>query len=280
MSSEHWSVKGSQNWLSLCFALPNVGFCMQTFFSLAHTLVFMTATLAWKRYIGCVSESCVFTWEFSVASGLILLCPAKTGELRGGMWMRQSWVFRDGYKEAEGGWWRRWAKRQTLPVETLQHTLTNYQLLDTCCSAPHLDWATPGQTTFVITVLTVRCPRWMGWQVWSRLGCSSQTFNWSWNDVQEHVHGPHWLLLSLGNSTIRLLGKGPAVLDCIWHPHVLRFNQVTAEAVKEASSCLTHEVLHMVPCWWTGWAPLMNSKQRNQRWPDTGPGRKELGLHV
>lgn len=45
-----------------------------------------------------------------------------------------------------------------------------------------------------------------------------------------------------------LLGKGPAVVDHVWDPYVLRFNQATAEVVKEASKCLTHEELHMVPC--------------------------------
>lgn len=44
-----------------------------------------------------------------------------------------------------------------------------------------------------------------------------------------------------------LLGKGPAVLDRVWDPHALRFNQVSAEVIKEASNCLTHEELHMVP---------------------------------
>lgn len=112
MSSEHWSGKGSQNWLSLCFVLPNIRFYLKTIFILAHTLVFIPAILAWKRYTVSVLEFRVSTWGFSVASGLILLCPAKAGELRGSMWMRQSWGFRAGYKEAEGGWWRRWTDKE------------------------------------------------------------------------------------------------------------------------------------------------------------------------
>lgn len=112
MDSEHWSVKGSQIWLSLCFVLPNIRFCLKTSFSVARTLVFITATLARKRHIGSVSESWVSIWEFSVASELILSCPAKPGELRVGMWMRQSWGFRAGYKEAEGGCWRRWTDKE------------------------------------------------------------------------------------------------------------------------------------------------------------------------
>lgn len=66
--------------------------------------------------------------------------------------------------------------------------------------------------------------------------------------MQEQVHGPLLILLSLSNSTIVLLEKGPAVVDCIWNPHVLRFNQVTAEVVKEAANCLTRDVVHMVSC--------------------------------
>lgn len=66
--------------------------------------------------------------------------------------------------------------------------------------------------------------------------------------MQEQVHVPRLILLSLDNSTIMLLGKGPVVVDRVWDPYVLRFNQVTAEVVKEASKCLTHEELHMVPC--------------------------------
>lgn len=58
---------------------------------------------------------------------------------------------------------------------------------------------------------------------------------------------PHLVLLSLDNSTVMLLGKGPAAADHTWNPHVLRCSQVTGGVVKGAIECLTPEELHMVP---------------------------------
>lgn len=56
--------------------------------------------------------------------------------------------------------------------------------------------------------------------------------------------GPHLVLLSLDNSTVMLLGKGPAAEGHTWDPHVLRCSQVS---MKEATQCMTLEELHMVP---------------------------------
>lgn len=139
---------------------------------------------------------------------------------------------------------------------------------------------TPWQTTSV-TVLTVRCPRWMGWQMWLwwRLSCKGQALTGPGTRHRSRCMGPHLVLLSLDNSTVMLLGKD-LLPGHSWDPHVLRCSQVSGRVVKGATECLTLEELHMEPWWWTGWAPLMHSKQRNQRWQGTGPGRRELVMHV
>lgn len=59
--------------------------------------------------------------------------------------------------------------------------------------------------------------------------------------------GPHLVLLSLDNSTVMFLGKGPAAAGHIWDPHVLRCGQVSGRVVKVATKCLTLEELHVVP---------------------------------
>ena len=59
--------------------------------------------------------------------------------------------------------------------------------------------------------------------------------------------GPHLVLLSLDNSTVMLLGKGPAAAGHAWDPHVLRCSQVTGGVVQRATECLTLEEPHMMP---------------------------------